>query len=68
MRPPEVTGMTQHAVAAPADGRRTDTEAANVDIAAAAVRILRIEDGRIHELWDLGQQTPADSPSELGQF
>jgi hypothetical protein len=34
----------------------------------AVVHIARIADGRIVELWDLGQEIPKDSPNALGMF
>ena len=34
----------------------------------AVVHIARIVDGKIAELWDLGQEIPKDSPNELGMF
>ena len=34
----------------------------------AVVHIARIVDGKIVELWDLGQEIPKDSPNELGRF
>lgn len=34
----------------------------------AVVHILRFEDGKIVEMWDLGQEVPGDSPNELGMF
>jgi predicted SnoaL-like aldol condensation-catalyzing enzyme len=34
----------------------------------ATVHILQIEDGRIHELWDVVQEVPADSPNQAGMF
>ena len=34
----------------------------------AVVHIARIVDGKIVELWDLGQEIPKDSPNELGMF
>lgn len=34
----------------------------------AVVHIVRVEGGRIAELWDLGQEIPADSPNALGMF
>ena len=34
----------------------------------AIVHIARFENGKIVELWDLGQQIPADSPNKLGMF
>jgi predicted SnoaL-like aldol condensation-catalyzing enzyme len=38
------------------------------DAPLAVVHILRIEDGRIHEFWDVAQQEPADSPNRAGMF
>jgi predicted SnoaL-like aldol condensation-catalyzing enzyme len=35
---------------------------------AAVVHIFRFEDGRIRELWDVGQEEPADSPNTAGMF
>lgn len=34
----------------------------------AVVHILRFEDGRIAEMWDIVQEVPADSPNALGMF
>src|SRR5213596_170413 len=34
----------------------------------AVVHILRFEDDRIVELWDIGQEAPKDSPNENGMF
>ncbi len=34
----------------------------------AAVHIVRFEGGRIVEMWDVGQQVPAESPNENGMF
>jgi len=34
----------------------------------AVVHIARFADGRIVELWDLGQEIPKDSPNTLGMF
>lgn len=34
----------------------------------AVVHILRFEDGRIVEMWDLAQEIPKDSPNALGMF
>ena len=34
----------------------------------AVMHLLRFEGGRIIELWDVGQQVPADSPNALGPF
>jgi predicted SnoaL-like aldol condensation-catalyzing enzyme len=38
------------------------------DRGGAAVHIFRFEDGRIAELWDIGQAVPADSVNENGMF
>jgi predicted SnoaL-like aldol condensation-catalyzing enzyme len=34
----------------------------------AIVHILRFEDGRIAEMWDIGQARPETMPNELGMF
>jgi predicted SnoaL-like aldol condensation-catalyzing enzyme len=34
----------------------------------ALVHLFRFEDGRITELWDVGQPVPVDSPNEHGMF
>ena len=34
----------------------------------AVVHIFRFEDGKIAELWDIGQEVPADSPNGDGMF
>lgn len=34
----------------------------------AVVHILRFEGGMIVEMWDIGQEIPADSPNALGMF
>jgi len=34
----------------------------------AVVHIFRFEDGKIVEMWDIGQPVPADSPNEAGAF
>lgn len=34
----------------------------------AVVHIFRFEDGQIVELWDVGQEAPADSPNKNGMF
>ena len=34
----------------------------------AVVHIARFEEGKIVELWDLGQEIPKDSPNALGMF
>ena len=36
------------------------------DLGAAVVHIFRFENGRIVELWDLGQEAPAQSPNQYG--
>jgi predicted SnoaL-like aldol condensation-catalyzing enzyme len=38
------------------------------DLGAAAVHIFRFENGRIAELWDVGQPLPEDSPNQYGMF
>ena len=38
------------------------------DRGAAVVHIFRFENGRIVELWDLGQPVPEDSPNQFGMF
>ncbi len=38
------------------------------DAPIAVVHIFRIEDGRIHELWDVAQPAPVDSPNQAGMF
>jgi len=38
------------------------------DDPAAVIHIFRIEDGRIHELWDVGQDPVDDSPNRAGLF
>ena len=35
---------------------------------AAVIHIFRIEDGQIHELWDVGQEPVKDSPNRAGLF
>lgn len=34
----------------------------------AAVHIFRIQEGKIVEMWDVGQPVPVDSPNEAGAF
>lgn len=34
----------------------------------AVVHIARMSEGRIAEMWDIGQEVPADSPNVLGMF
>ena len=41
---------------------------ADAGLGYAVVHIARIVDGKIVELWDLGQEIPKDSPNELGMF
>ncbi|UWX04183.1 nuclear transport factor 2 family protein [Pseudoxanthomonas sp. NC8] len=41
---------------------------ADGDIEMAVVHIARFHDGKIVELWDMGQQIPKDSPNRLGMF
>jgi len=38
------------------------------DLGAAVVHIFRFENGRIVELWDLGQPVQANSPNQYGMF
>jgi predicted SnoaL-like aldol condensation-catalyzing enzyme len=38
------------------------------DRGGAVVHIFRIEDGRIRELWDIGQEVPESSPNQHGMF
>ncbi len=38
------------------------------DLGAAVVHIFRFEQGRIVELWDLGQPVPEKSPNQYGIF
>lgn len=41
---------------------------AKAGVEYAVVHIARFADGRIVELWDLGQEIPKDSPNALGMF
>ena len=41
---------------------------AEANLEYAVVHIARIVDGKIVELWDLGQEIPKDSPNEFGMF
>lgn len=41
---------------------------AGAGVEYAVVHIARFEDGKIVELWDLGQEIPEDSPNALGMF
>jgi predicted SnoaL-like aldol condensation-catalyzing enzyme len=41
---------------------------AGADLEYAVVHIARVADGKIVELWDLGQEIPKDSPNALGMF
>jgi len=38
------------------------------DRGAAVVHVFRFENGRIAELWDVGQPVPKDSPNQHGMF
>jgi predicted SnoaL-like aldol condensation-catalyzing enzyme len=38
------------------------------DLGAAVVHIFRFENGKIVELWDLGQPIPENSPDQYGMF
>jgi len=38
------------------------------DLGASVVHIFRFENGRIVELWDLGQPLPEKSPNQYGMF
>ncbi|WP_027964068.1 nuclear transport factor 2 family protein [Halalkalibacillus halophilus] len=38
------------------------------DLGVAVVHIFRFHEGKIIELWDLGQPIPEDSPNENGMF
>jgi predicted SnoaL-like aldol condensation-catalyzing enzyme len=35
---------------------------------AAVIHIFRFENGRIAELWDVGQEVPEESPNQYGMF
>ncbi|WEK56256.1 MAG: nuclear transport factor 2 family protein [Candidatus Cohnella colombiensis] len=39
-----------------------------VDLGVSVVHIFRFQDGRIAELWDVGQAIPESSPNENGIF
>lgn len=41
---------------------------AHADQEYAVVHILRFEDGKIAEMWDVAQEIPRDSPNQLGMF
>jgi predicted SnoaL-like aldol condensation-catalyzing enzyme len=41
---------------------------AGADMQYSVVHIVRVADGKIVELWDLGQEIPKDSPNTLGMF
>ncbi|MCM3712034.1 nuclear transport factor 2 family protein [Sporosarcina luteola] len=38
------------------------------DLGAAAVHIFRFHEGKIIEMWDVGQPVPEESPNENGMF
>ena len=38
------------------------------ELGAAVIHIFRFENGRIIELWDVGQPVPAESPNQYGMF
>ena len=38
------------------------------DLGVAVVHIFRFENGKIMEMWDLGQPVPKDSPNQNGMF
>ena len=38
------------------------------DLGAAVIHIFRFENGRIVELWDVGQAVPETSPNQYGMF
>lgn len=38
------------------------------DLGGAVVHLFRFDDGRIVELWDLGQPVPGESPNQYGMF
>lgn len=38
------------------------------DRGGAVVHLFRFEEARIVELWDLGQEVPAESPNQYGMF
>jgi predicted SnoaL-like aldol condensation-catalyzing enzyme len=38
------------------------------ELGIAAVHIFRFDEGRIIEMWDIGQPVPFDSPNRMGAF
>jgi predicted SnoaL-like aldol condensation-catalyzing enzyme len=38
------------------------------DLGGAVVHLFRFENGRIVELWDVGQSVPEESPNQYGMF
>jgi predicted SnoaL-like aldol condensation-catalyzing enzyme len=38
------------------------------ELGVAVMQIFRFENGKIVEMWDLGQQVPAESPNQHGMF
>ncbi|WP_252504320.1 nuclear transport factor 2 family protein [Sporosarcina sp. Marseille-Q4943] len=39
-----------------------------VDLGGAAIHIFRFSEGKIIEMWDVGQPVPEESPNENGMF
>ena len=46
----------------------THSQVVKTDMEIAVVHIFRFEEGKIVELWDLGQVMDANSPNENGAF
>lgn len=38
------------------------------ELEVAAVHLFRFQDGKVVELWDVGQQVPKDTPNQFGMF
>lgn len=55
-----------------ADGDRVAVfsrlQRAEIDLAYAVVHILRFDDAKIVEMWDIAQEVPRESPNSLGMF
>ena len=62
--------MTIHRVVEGGDQVATYSHVSHKNVArgAAVVHIFRFEGDRIAELWDVGQEVPADSPNQNGMF